>query len=45
MNLVHGCVSSTWILDEYYFLSNHPVCEQIQRDQTAIETETMTQIE
>ena len=43
MNLVHGCVRSTWILDEYYFLSNQPACEKIQRDQIVTETETESQ--
>jgi hypothetical protein len=43
MNLVHGCVRSTWILDEYYFLSDHPICEHIQRDNIVIETETVTE--
>jgi hypothetical protein len=45
MNLVHGCVRYTWMLDEYSFLLDQLVCEKIQRDQTMTETETVTQTE
>jgi len=45
LNLVLGCVISTWILNEYLFLSDHLICEKIQRDQTVTGTEKVTQTE